>query len=271
MPEGSVPPLPNLRDLYGLHGKCVVVTGGGAGIGKGIAWHMAAAGASLVLADINGEGARQAAAEITSATRGGVEPLSVETNVADEASVARMFEAATQRFGGVDVLVNNAGVTMKCPFPEVSLEEWDRIHSINLRGVFICMREAVRHMKPRGKGGAIVNISSISSVHVGAFGNSTYGASKAGVNTLTQSVALEYAPDGIRVNAILPGRIDVERNIKARATQTIGGPFTEPHRIPLGRPGKPDDIAAAALFLASPAAAYITGHLLPVDGGFLLS
>jgi NAD(P)-dependent dehydrogenase (short-subunit alcohol dehydrogenase family) len=261
--------VPDVRALYGVSGKSVVVTGAGAGIGKRIAGYMAAAGARVIAADIREENARRTAAELTAALGGAAQVAGLGADVSSEKSVAAMFDVAAEQFGGVDVLVNNAGVTFKCSFPEVSLDQWDRLHAVNLRGVFICMREAVRRMQDRG--GSIINISSISSVHVGAFGNSTYAAAKAGVNALTQSVALEYAPQGIRVNAVMPGRIDVARNVSAGGTQKIGGPFTEPHRIPLGRAGTADDIGAAVLFLASPAASYITGQLLAVDGGFLLS
>ena len=270
--EPKGPFIPDLHHLFGLQGRSVIVTGAGAGIGRGIARYMAAAGARLIIADINQDAARETTNQISDATNGSVEAIPVEVDVADEGSVAELFAAAKRRFDGVDVLVNNAGVTDKCPFTEVTLDQWDRIHSVNLRGVFLCMREAVRHMKERACGGCIVNISSISSLHVGAFGNSPYGASKSGVNNLTRSVALEYAGDGIRVNAVLPGVVKVERNAAMRRSPTmVAGPLTESHRIPLGRMGEPDDIAAAVLFLASPGASYITGQLLTVDGGFLVS
>jgi NAD(P)-dependent dehydrogenase (short-subunit alcohol dehydrogenase family) len=261
--------VPDVGALYALSGKSVIVTGAGAGIGKRIAGYMAAAGARVIAADINAENAQRTATELQAALGDEGKIIGLGADVSSEKSVSAMFDATEENFGVVDVLVNNAGVTMKCSFPEVTLDQWDRLHAVNLRGVFICMREAIRRMQ--GRGGSIVNISSVSSMHVGAFGNSTYAAAKAGVNALTQSVALEYAPQGIRINAVMPGRIDVARNVNAGSTMKIGGPFTESHRIPLGRPGTPDDIGAAVLFLASPAASYITGQLLAVDGGFLLS
>lgn len=259
-----------LTDTFGLDGRSAVVTGAGSGIGKAIAHLLAKAGAQVLVADIDGEAGTAVAKELNDA---GFNSVAVTADIADATSVRNMFTACIDAFGKVDILVNNASIFPKVPFLEVSEPQWERMHSVNLHGTFLCMQQAIGHMIESDNGGAIVNISSVSSQQVAVFNNVTYNTTKAGVNALTKTAALEFAKHNIRVNAVLPGGVATEGAKKASATASapITGPLTQPERLPLGRIGSAEDIAKATLFLASPAAEYITGQLLAVDGGFQVS
>jgi NAD(P)-dependent dehydrogenase (short-subunit alcohol dehydrogenase family) len=245
-----------------LADKVAVITGAGSGMGKAMAEMFATEGAKVVCADISGKQDDVAAAVGSAA-------VAVYADVADEVDVQNMIAAAEQRFGRLDILVNNAGFGGgMAPLHEQTAESWDRVHSVNLRGVFFGMKYGVISMMKSG-GGAIVNISSASGV-VGWKHHGIYGAAKAGVNQLTRAAALDYAEHHIRVNAICPGTIWtglVEQS--EQFPEPPPGAFVLPG-IPLNRWGLAREIAAAALFLASDEASYITGTLLPVDGGYCI-
>ncbi|WP_288392851.1 glucose 1-dehydrogenase [uncultured Herbaspirillum sp.] len=255
----------NNDSLFRLDGKTALVTGAGAGIGRGIAETFANAGASVIVVDIDQARADETAHAIVAR---GAKASALVADISREADVVALFEHAPAVYGGLDILVNNAAIFPKKPFMEVDTEFWDRLHGVNLRGTFLCLREGIRRMREQGRGGSIVNISSVSSLQTAVYHNATYNASKAGVNSLTRTTALEFAADGIRVNAVLPGGVLTPGAKAATSTIEIKGPMTTPGRIPLGGMGDAADIAAAALFLAGPAARYITGQLLAVDGGF---
>ncbi|MFL6698052.1 MAG: SDR family NAD(P)-dependent oxidoreductase [Vitreoscilla sp.] len=252
----------------GLRGKTAVVTGAGGGIGQAIAELFARAGANIVVADIQADAAETVADGIRSA---GGRAIAVAADVSQDAQVAAMMDRALSEFGTLDVLVNNAAIFPKRPFLEVEADFWDKLHSVNLRGTFLCLREGIKRMKAQGSGGAIVNISSVSSMQAVVYHNATYNASKAGVNSLTKTTALEFAADNIRVNAVLPGGVLTPGAKAAGANIELKGPIMGPGRIPLGKMGDPEDIAMAALFFASPASRLVTGQLLAVDGGFQVS
>ncbi|MFI5717627.1 SDR family NAD(P)-dependent oxidoreductase [Nocardia sp. NPDC051750] len=245
-----------------LQGKVAVITGAGSGMGKATAELFAAEGAEVVCADISGK-QRDVAAAIGDAA------LAVQTDVAEEADVRAMIGAAEDRFGRVDILINNAGFGGgMAPLHEQTAENWDRIHSVNLRGMFFGMKYAVISMMKTG-GGAIVNTTSATSI-VGWKHHSIYGAAKAGVNQLTKTAALDYADHNIRVNAVAPGTIWTGLvAMSEEHPEPPPGGFRLPG-IPLDRWGTAREIAAAALFLASDEASYITGHVLPVDGGYCI-
>lgn len=253
---------------FSLKDKTAVVTGAGAGIGQAIAQLFARAGARVVVADVNGDGAQSTAHAIRSE---GGHAVAVVADVSQEPAVAALMDRALQEFGSLDVLVNNAAIFPKKPFLEVDAAFWDRLHAVNLRGTFLCLREAIRRMQAQGRGGSIVNISSVSSMQAVVYHNATYNASKAGVNSLTKTTALEFAADGIRVNAVLPGGVATPGAKAAGANIELKGPIMGPGRIPLGKMGEAEDIAMAALFFASPASRLVTGQLLAVDGGFQVS
>jgi len=256
------------RDMFGLAGEVAVITGGGAGLGKEIARLLSGAGAGVVVADIRPEVAESTAAELRSAGRAA---LAVAADVTDEASVIALFKRVDDELGGATILVNNAGIYPNRMLVDMSVEEWDRVQSINLRGAFLCSREAVRRLQARRRPGRIVNISSIAAVHPALMGNTHYTASKAGVTMLTKTLALEVAADGILVNAVMPGGIMTEtRQARMDDAATWSGPATQPGRFLLGV-AHPSKHAAAVLFLASPCASHITGQTLVADGGFLIS
>ena len=262
-----------LQELFGLEGKVAVVTGAGRGIGRAVAEALAGAGATIALWDLSAEAAESAAAALRDK---GAEARAMTVDVSDEAAVVAGFSRTRDAFGSIDVLVHAAGIFPKIPLLELTAQQWDRIQAVNLRGSFLCVREAVKHMRTGKRGGAIVNISSCSGERALVYHNAAYGASKAGLTNLTRVAALEFAADGIRVNAVLPGGVATEGAREASealvaAGLEVKGPAMGPNRMPLGRIGTPQEIANACLFLASPAASYITGQALAVDGGFLVS
>jgi NAD(P)-dependent dehydrogenase (short-subunit alcohol dehydrogenase family) len=262
----------HLAEVFGLRGKSVIVTGGSSGIGKGIADLFVTAGAKVVVAGSTASKVSAVATELKDRAEAHSDCIGIAVDVTDERSVIRMLDGAVAAFGGIDVMVNCAGIFPFVPFLEASVELWDRVHAVNTRGVFLCCREALKHMKGANRGGAIVNVSSTSSQQTTIHGHAQYGSSKAGVNMLTRTIALEFAPYRIRANAVLPGGVMTEGSDVMLAGEKLPeGPCMNPARFPLGRAAKVAEVANACLFLASPAASYITGQLLTVDSGVCLS
>jgi NAD(P)-dependent dehydrogenase (short-subunit alcohol dehydrogenase family) len=261
-----------LSTLFALPEKVAIITGSGSGIGKETAKLMAAVGARVVVADLALESAEIVAAEIRAT---GAEAIAVQVDVSSEDAVKAMTQSTVDAFGGIDVLVNNAAYRPKAPFMDMSVETWDTMHAVNTRGTFLCMREAIRVMQAQGKdrGGAIVNVSTIGTVLPTIFNNTHYDSSKSGVNGITRTAASEFAGDGIRINAVMPGGVDTEgsRRMREDPTQQFDhkGPIMMPGRMLLGT-AQPIQLASAILFLASPASSYMTGHIMPVDGGYLV-
>lgn len=245
-----------------LENKVAVITGAGSGMGKAMAELFAREGAKLLLTDISGNEEAVAASLGDAAV-----PLHVD--VSSEDDIQKMIATAEARFGKIDILCNNAGFGGgMAPLHEQTTEAWDRVHATNLRGAFFGIKYGVISMMKTG-GGAIVNTTSASGV-VGWKGHSIYGAAKAGVNQLTKTAALDYAPYNIRINAIAPGTIwtGLVPMSKDNPTPPEGG--FRLAGIPMDRWGLASEIANAALFLASDDASYITGHILPVDGGYCI-
>jgi NAD(P)-dependent dehydrogenase (short-subunit alcohol dehydrogenase family) len=252
------------HELFDITGRVVVVTGGGRGLGAALARGFAEAGAHVVIGDQDAQTAQASAAQI--GERGG-QVVAAGCNITDPLAVQALLELAQQHFGGLDVLVNNAGINIPKPAEQLSLDEWNRIVGVNLTGTFICCQAAGAIMLGQGSG-SIINICSVHG-HVGSYVHkaAAYNASKAGVINLTRSLALEWGDRGVRVNGISPG---------ALATELMATRLADPEyvrktleRLAIKRIGTPADIVGAALFLASPAAAWITGHMLGVDGGWL--
>jgi NAD(P)-dependent dehydrogenase (short-subunit alcohol dehydrogenase family) len=245
-----------------FNGKVALVTGAAAGMGLATARAFAEAGAAVVVADFKEEAVESAAKKLVDA---GHKAMSVRCDVSDDAQVEAMVERAVAEFGRLDAAFNNAGVMAHiAPTAESTREEWDRVISINLRGVWSCMKYELRQMQRQGTG-AIVNNASVGAL-TGKPGISSYIASKHGVVGLTRTAALEYIKYGIRVNAINPGLIDTQI-----ARDVVSGDekaYAEiAKNVPIGRAGAPDEIASTVLFLCSPAASYVVGHALTVDGG----
>ncbi len=239
-----------------------LVTGAGSGMGLATANAFAEAGAAVVLADIDAQAVRAAADELVSA---GHKALAIRCNVTDEADVAALIEQTVATFGRLDAAFNNAGVqSLPVETADASGEEFERVHAINLRGVWNCMKYELRQMRTQGSG-AIVNNSSIGGL-IGLPGRAMYHASKHGVIGLTRSAALEYAARGIRINAICPGAVETPMvaDMIAREGLTIENMVSG---LPIGRLGRPEEIASAVLWLCSPGAGFVIGHALAVDGG----
>ena len=252
-----------------LTDQTAIVTGAARGIGKGIALALAQAGAHVVVADISAEAAARVAGEITVQ---GLSALAVPVDITQADQVDRLVQSALAAFGQVDVLVNNAGVVSNAPALDLSEDEWDRTIAVNLKGVFLCSQRAAKAMAARHSG-RIINIASLSG-KVGAPGQAAYCASKHGVIGLTLVMAIDLAPYGINVNAICPGMNETEMMQQVVAERALSrGQTVEEVRqgilvkTPLGRFGRPEDIAQVVLFFASPAAAYVTGQAIDVDGG----
>src|SRR5437762_54999 len=252
-----------MNPIYDFRGQVALVTGASSGMGLATARAFAEAGAAVVLADIN-EGALRTATDALNSA--GHQAMGVTCDVSDEAQVATMVERARARFGRLDMAFNNAGIQVPpSDAADETAEHFDRVNAINLRGVWTCMKHELRQMRAQGSG-AIVNCSSLGGL-VGLPGRAAYHASKHGVIGLTKSAALEYAPRGIRVNAICPGTIDTPMVSDMLSTGDLD--MTEALRNqPIGRLGRVDEIAAAVLWLCSPGASFVVGVALPVDGGY---
>ena len=250
----------NLLDLN-LTGRVVIVTGAARGIGRAIALEFAREGANVIVNDILEEGS-SVAGEIE---KMGVKSLFVKADVSKEHEVINMFSRAVDAFSRVDVLVNNAGIIRDALIHKISLEDWEAVIETNLKGAFLCCREAAKYMMRQGYG-RIINISSVTG-QMGNIGQLNYAASKAGIIGLTKALALELARYGdITVNAIAPGLTRTE--MTGRVPEKIIKRFID--RIPLGRIAEPEEIAHLVVFLASDKAKYITGQVIAINGGLYM-
>lgn len=254
-----------MTSLFDLSGKVAIVTGGNGGIGKGMAIGMAQAGADIVVAARNEEKTAKAVEEIKSL---GVRAHGIKVDVANKDQVSAMVEEAGRVMGRVDILVTCAGVTVRKQPEDYALEEWQWVMEVNLTGVLLCAQAVYPWMKKAG-GGKIINIGSMTSFFGGGWA-SVYAASKGGVVQLTKSLAQAWAKDDIQANTVLPGWILTE--------MTAPIPVNEPERhaqicsrIPVGHWAEPSDMAGVAVFLASRASDYVTGAVIPVDGGYMVA
>lgn len=262
--------IPNNK-LLDLNSKTIIVTGGTAGIGFGITSRLAEAGANIVVANRNVDEATKAIEELT---QKGFKVKAVKADVSQESEVKNLMEETVKLFGGVDILVNNAGVFPFTLLADLTSEQFDKVIGINLKGVFLTMKYASELMIKQGRGGKIINITSIDATHPSMAGLAAYDASKHGVWGFTKNAALELAKHNIWVNAIAPGGVMTQ----GVAAMQSGGKITSIERNPeppkmeiaMGRMGVPDDIGKVALFLASDMSSYMTGSQIIVDGGYLL-
>jgi len=248
--------------LFDLSGRVAVVTGGNGGIGLGMAQGLAAAGAAIVVAARNREKSEAAVAGLTAA---GATAMFLPLDVADPSSCQELVRRTVERFGRLDVLVNNAGMSIRKPPQDYAIAEWRQVLETNLTGSFACAQAAYPVMQ-QGGGGKIINIGSMMAIFGAAYA-AAYSASKGGVVQLTKSLANAWAADNIQVNAVLPGWIDTELTRDARR-QVAGLHERILRRTPAGRWGVPEDLAGIAVFLAAPASDFVTGAAIPVDGGF---
>jgi 2-dehydro-3-deoxy-D-gluconate 5-dehydrogenase len=258
---------------FDLSGKNAVVTGGAMGIGFGIARRYVEAGANVLIGDLNDAAAQEAASKLAG---GPGEAIAMMADVSDVGAGGALVERCVEAFGSLDIFVNNAGIYPQMPMLEMTPELFDKVYQINLRGLAFCSKAAAACMIAQGTGGKIVNIASIDAIHPSMVGLAAYDASKGGVLMFTKNFALEVAAHGILVNAIAPGGITTEG-----ASRPLSGTMTSDElkqimaefakQIPVGRMGVPDDIAKVAVFLASSAADYMTGEIVVVDGGRLLT
>jgi NAD(P)-dependent dehydrogenase (short-subunit alcohol dehydrogenase family) len=241
-----------------LDGKVAIVTGSANGIGRAIAQRFGKEGAKVVVSDIDAAGAEAVAASINEA---GGTAIAISTDVSKKASIDELYDKTLAQFGTVDIVVNSAGLTdTERHFLEGDEAWWDKIHDVNLKGTFLSGLRAANHMARHG-GGVIINVSSGGATRAHR-GNAAYDATKGGVEALTRAMAVDLAPYGVRVNAVIPGSIDARGMDPAQKAE-------RGKAIPMGRMGEPEDMTGAAVFLASDDAAYVTGQMVAVDGGIL--
>ncbi|MFM7427351.1 MAG: glucose 1-dehydrogenase [Elainella sp.] len=257
--------------MKNLKGKTALITGASSGIGQAIAVRMAQEGCNIAInyRSKPDEAQRTEATALQKASEAGnsVQSLLVQGDVAQEEDVLRIIGTTIEKFGGLDILINNAGIQTETPSHEISAEQFDRILGVNLRGAYLCARETIKHLLAQQRSGVIINVSSVHEV-IPRPQYLSYAISKGGMGSMTKTLALEYANRGIRVNAIAPGATVTPIN-ESWTEDPEQKAVVESH-IPMGRAGTTDEMAAAAAFLASDEAAYITGQTLFIDGGLTL-
>jgi len=253
----------DLSQLFSLAGRNALVTGGGSGLGLAVAEGFAQYGAAVAVVDIDEAAAAAVADDIVAA---GGQAIGLACDVADHAQVEAAVAATVEALGEIHVLFSNAGIGDRAPAEEMTLEQWQRVLDINLSGAWYFDQAVGVHMIERGIKGSIINTSSITSLVGITTGNANYAATKGALNALTRTLAIEWAPHGIRVNAIAPTHVKTALIEQKMAEDPALAEFFLGN-IPLGRLGEPEDIAAAAIYLASDAGALVSGHVLVVDGG----
>ncbi len=251
-----------ILDRFRIDGKVALVTGGSRGLGRAIAEALASAGASVAVSARQPEGARRAAVEVGEAT--GQKTLGVSADVAVAAEVEAMVARVLDSFGRIDILVNNAGINIRGPIEQLTEPDWDAVIDTNLKGPWLCCRAVAGPMK-RQKWGRVINVSSMMG-EISMPGRSPYASSKGGLTLLTKTLALEWAKDGINVNALCPGPFATE--INAPLLTDPGARAQMEANVPMGRWGEPDELGPAAVFLASEASSFMTGATLFIDGGY---
>jgi len=249
--------------VRGLRGKAVLISGGSSGIGEATARRFLEEGARVFLGGLDHD---QVVMVVENLSPLG-EVWGTATDVSEESGVAGLVRAAAEALGGIDILINNAGVAWREPFLDITVEHWDRMLAVNLRGIFLVAQAVARLMVEQGRGGVILNMSSTNGL-AGEADYAHYNASKGGVLLLTKSMAVELAAHGIRVNALCPGYIETPLNqeVAAKVSAEFANDYAG-RNIPLTRTGQPDEVASAYAFLASDDASFITGAELVVDGG----
>ena len=251
------------QDLFDLKGKVALVTGGNGGLGLGMALGLAKAGADIAIAARNPEKTSDAIKHIQST---GARAISVPTDVTQETEIESMISQTLQQLGGIDILVNNSGVTMRKEPEDLTGDEWDHVLNVNLRACFLASKTVYPHMRDRGSG-KIINIGSMTSIFGGGGSGAPYSSSKGGIVQLSKSLAVAWAKDNIQSNAILPGWFTTELTAAIPEKQQERYQLIS-SRIPAGRWGEPDELAGVAVFLASKASDYVTGSVIAVDGGY---
>lgn len=263
-----------VNNLLNLSGKTAIVTGA-VGIGFGISYRLAEAGANVTIATRSKEEADESASKLTAA---GFKAKGIKCDVSIEEDVKNMVLETVSDFRGIDILVNNAGIYPSIPVMSMNLSDFEKVLAVNVKGVFLCTKYSAEQMIKQGRGGKIINITSIDALHPSSIGLAHYDTSKHGVWGFTKNVALELAPHKIWVNAIAPGGIATPRVQKLQSSMPAPSSVdmsklmeTFLAKIPMHRMGEPDDIGKVALFLASDMSSYMTGTQIVVDGGVLLS
>jgi gluconate 5-dehydrogenase len=254
-----------MLDMFSLKGKIALINGGAGGLGSGISLGVSQAGATVVIADVlDADALNKKAAELKAAT--GNETMAIQVDVTNEASMQSVVDAVAEKYGTIDICINAFGLNRKSPALEYPMEQWDQMFNVNVRGVMVACKIVGNLMKDKGKG-SIVNLSSVREIRGYTGGNSAYCATKGAVGMLTKTLAIEYAPNNVRVNAIGPSLIITPGTIHIQQNPELAKKYEA--EIPLGRLGKPEDLVGTAVFLGSEASSFITGQTIFVDGGLL--
>jgi NAD(P)-dependent dehydrogenase (short-subunit alcohol dehydrogenase family) len=258
-----------------LEGKIALVTGAGRGIGEATATELTKAGADIAVADLDEAAAKKVSARILSL---GQQSQAVQVDIGDVTAIERMVETVVRNLGGIDIVVNNAGVTRHGALLDITEETWDLMQRINSKGTFFCIQHVARQMVKQGRGGRIINISSTGGKGFRGTSSPAYAASKGAINAMTYIAAVQLAPEDINVNALCPGLVDTQmlRGMLAQRSADVGTPADElfeklQQMVPLGRLDDPEDIAAMATFLAGPGGRNITGQTINIDGGLVMN